>query len=532
MLKVIVPVIGVVTLLVLGILFGVIPTGSLLDDGLDTKSIEKAGCTGNPSSELLDQKAYILSYKDDGFSEKIVVSGTIKRGSWSMAHVLKYKYIVYLKENEWSTYETVSKPGETSKYLSNPNPGNMVSNWDGGEGAGEIYQVPPYNFRIVGDKYSDGAIKVELYAYHDWNQLDPFDGYNWRLFSSDEAMLYSGYGGLYLPRGVEDGEDRPYNTFEIGQEVDIRVETAKGGYGETDKPWRVTLNEPYNTDWEDWDDPDEGGGVIVEKYYKNDVTNGHFKFTVTEEMAKKSMQSSDPYTIRIWNVLLPKGSLYVDFLDFIALAPSDVEFTISDIQIKVGEKCSVGLSAESDLGIDCFRVSVIYGTNDVLLPSDPLSKLWIINTNNIGNKDGKTCSIPQTIEFIPEYSSYVTVHAKAIDIEGRASVRTRTYTVWAYKVNPVPDDTIDDETGDEDYGGGQTPGAMPWDPEGGNWEGTNGEPIEINWLGALISVLIVVGMILAGFLIFKQPRMIIIMGIAGIIIAILTYAVFFTDLFL
>ena len=523
-------IIGAVAFILLAVAFfgGFIPIGALIEDGLDTISADQGGAFGNKDRELLDSKAYILSYKDDGFSEKIVVSGTIYRTSWSFADIHLYRYMVKLKKNAWSNYEYVSVPGQTSMYLNNPNPGSISCRGEfAGEGSGETFTCVPYVFNLVGNDYADGSIKVELWGYMKHNQLNPLEEMNWKYLASDEAYLYSGYGGLYLPRGIEDDVDRPYDTFEVGQEVDIRVETAKGGYDSESKPWRVTLNEPYGGDI---DNPDDGGGVVLEKSYGNDVTNGHFKFTVTEEMAQKSMQSSEPYTIRIWNVLLPKGSLYVDFIDFISKAPGDVEFSVSGVQGKVGEKYSVGLSADSDIGIDYFRVSVIYGTNDVLLPSDPLSNLWLVHTTNLGSDDGRTCNQPQKIEFVPEYSSYVTVHAKAFDLEGRGSVRTRTWTMFAYEDSEVPDETIEGETGEEDYGGGETTGQLPWDPSGGNWEDT-GEGIEIDGLGVLIGILIVLGFALLGFFVFKDPWIIAVLVIIGIIVAVLVYAVFFTDIF-
>jgi hypothetical protein len=67
---------------------------------------------------------------------------------------------------------------------------------------------------------------------------------------------------------------------------------------------------------------------------------------------------------------------------------------------------------------------------------------------------------------------------------------------------------------------------MPWDPSGGNWE----EPLNVNWLGVMIGVLIVLGMVVLGFLFLKDPKMIIMMAIVGVIIAIVVYATFFTDL--
>lgn len=535
--KIIVVVIAVFVMLILGIFVGVIPLGGLLDDGWDTVSHGVSSFYGNDKNELIqphDKKAFICSYKDDGFSESISCRGAITN-RWTPAStpvIHNYKYIVYLKKNAWSSYKILSAPGDTKKYITNPNPGILKPDASMTIGVGKTVIVRSYDFQILGNDFE--AIKVEFWCNIDETVFD-FKGREWKLMSSDEAMLYSGYGGLYLPRGIEDGIDRTYDTFEIGQEVDIRVETGKGGYSA--KPWRVTLNEPYDGDIEN---PDDGGGVVIDKSYANDVTNGHFKFTVTKEMAMKSMQSSDPYSIRIWNELLPKGTLYVDFLDFIALAPSEVEFSIDGkkiewgediaIQTRVDETFSVELSATSDIGIDYFRISVVYGVAETLLPSDPLSKLWLINTCNIGNKDGKTCSIPYTIEIVPRTESYFTIHAKAFDLEGRASKRTETCEVYA-SVKPVPDETIKKTTGVDDYGGGQTPGYMPWDPRGGSWEDT-GQELEINWMGVLVASLIIISMILVGLFVFKEPKMIAIMGVAGTIIAILVYALFFTEIFL
>jgi len=337
-----------------------------------------------------------------------------------------------------------------------------------------------------------------LQAHFDWNQINPFDdGYKWMTFSSDEALLYSGYGGLYLPMGIEDGVDRPYDTFEIGQEVDIRVETAKGGYG-SDTPWRVTLNEPYSGDIEAFytDDKYTGGsgGIVVEKFYANDVTNGHFKFTVTADMAQKSMQSNDPYTVRIWNELLPKGSLYVDFLDFIALAPSEATLE-SVVQSKIGDTVTVQLTAsvnsETQADIDYFRVSVIYGVCGVLLPSDPNSNKWIIHTANIPASGNAA-----TVSFIPTSESYVSVHAKAFDVEGRGSPRTEVWSIWIYADAEVPDDVVEDETGQHDYSGGHTDTWNPWDPEGGNW----GEVEIEDYLPLIIAIAVFIIMLIIAFI--------------------------------
>jgi len=360
-----------------------------------------------------------------------------------------------------------------------------VTNFPGTISLGGTYNADAYSFEFVGNDYD--AEKVVLKGYIDGNLLNPFDGnFKWQTLQTDEAYLYEGYGSLTLPTGIEDGIERPYDTFEIDQIVDIRVETAKGGQTvEGTGTWRVTLNEPYSGGITD---PGSGGGVVVEKYYDDDTTNGHFKFTVTADMAEKSMSSTYPYSVRIWNTMLPKGTLYTDFIDFIAKAPSDVTLT-GQTQSKVGETTTVTLSATSDIGIDYFRVSVIYGPSNVLLPGDPNSYNWIIHTTNIPASGGTA-----TISFTPDKESYVTVHAKAFDTEGRGSVRTKTWTLWAYADAEVPDDVVDDETGEDDYGGGHTDTWLPWDPSGGNW-GSIGD-----YLPLIIAIAVFIIMLIIAFI--------------------------------
>jgi len=454
-----------IVIIILVSIFYVVPLVglSLLDRGTDTKTYRRGidDWAGNYQYELLPKRGYILSYMNDGHSEEITVRGSITKWNKEMpwSGISKVKYVVYLKENVWSPYKQVSIPGAASTCLSNPNPGNFApaSNYPG--------YLKTYQFTIIGNDYADGAIKVELWAYFDLTPLElGGPGQKWYLMASDEAYLYSGYGSLMLPTGIEDGVQRPHDTFEIGQTVDIEVETAKGGYADSGKPWRVTLNEPYSGGITE---PGSGGGVVKEEYYENDVTNGHFKFVVTAEMAQKSMASDEPYSIRIWNTLLPKGTLYVDYVDFIANCPSDVTFQGQE-QSKVGETATVQLStsvnSNTQAEISYFRVSVIYGTKNVLLPSDPTSFIWLIRTTNIPASGGSAM-----VSFTPTQESYVTVHAKAFDVEGRGSLRTETWTLWAYNVFEAPEDVIEDEVGQDDYGGGHTSPWLPWEPGGGNW---------------------------------------------------------------
>ena len=481
--KIIMVVLAVAILVTVGVFYGALPGLSILDKGTTTTNREIGGLKG--SGELIgpnSRKGFIASYKNDGFSETVTCIGKVHIDTWATAAMKSCLYEVYGKK-QGGSYEMLSSPTGTSMYISNPNPDFI--NLPDTISFGGTYNMDAYSFEFVGSDYD--AVKVVLKGYIDGNILNPFDGnFKWQTLQTDEAYLYEGYGSLNLPT---DSDGRPRDNFEIGETVDIRVETAKGGQTvEGTGTWRVTLNEPYSGGITQ---PGSGGGVVKEEYY-NDDTIGHFKFVVTEDMAQKSMDSSDPYSVRIWNTILPMGTLYTDFIDFNVKGPGDVELS-GPIQSKVGSSATVGFSAsvnsDTQLPIDYFRVSVIYGTNNVLLPSDPNAHNWIIHTTNIPavNNAG-------TISFTPSKESYVTTHVKAFDTEGRGSPRTRTWTLWAYADAEVPDDVVDDETGDDDYGGGHTDPWFPWDPSGGNWGNIR------NYLPLIIAIAVFIIMLIIAFI--------------------------------
>ena len=500
--KIIMALFVVIILVFLALFSGLIPSLSLLDDDTETNSYQHGEVVGCYHCELIqpnDKKGFILSWKDDGHSETISIRGKLTNewgwNTYNWLDATHYKYKVYLKKNLYSAYELKSEPGSTSKYFSNPNPGV--------KSAKEVTRCQTYDFDIIGSDYANGAIKAELWAKIDKSPYDT-QGSKWYRMASDEAYLYSGYGGLYLPRGIEEDEDldTPYSTFEIGQTVRIGVETAKGGETEDGNPWRVTLNEPYSGTI---DTPDDGGGVVLEETFPDDcdASNTFFEFTVTEEMALKSMSSPYFYSVRIWNTILPRGTLQIDFVDFLYKCPGNVDFTGPqktevDKAVNIELKSTVNDHTQAD--IDYFRVSVIYGTNDVLLPSDWGSNKWIIHTTNVGDADRKPCSNPVDIGFTPTKESYITVHAKAVDVQGRPSKTTRTFTLHAWKPadeggsGEPPDEVVDDETGQGDYGGGHTDPWLPWDPSGGNWE----DVIDTtDWTNLIVAIVV--------FFIFFQP---------------------------
>jgi len=489
-------IVGIVIFALLGVAIytGIIPTSlGLLDNGTDTKTYKRGDVYGNKMTELLDTTGYICSYRPDAMSEKVVVTGTLINDHWDCYYMVgKGWYQVYLKKNAWSDWDLVSSPGHTSNVIDNQNPGKFNAEcgckWGTSWKAEDEWKAPTYQFNIRGNEYSGGAIKVEFWAQVDRTVLD-LTGYENFKMSSDEAYLYDGYSELILPTGInEEGLEVPYTTFEIGQIVKIGVGTGRGGHADNDLNWRVTLNSPYHgidspSDKDTLEDnPTSYGAIIEEQYFPDDTdaSNTFFTFEVTPEMADLSMNSDAPFTIRIWNTLIPRGTINIDFVDFIHLCPQVVHFEGLGNKIKVGEMNTVQISAdinsETQAPIDYIRVSIVYGTSNSLLPSTQSSERWILHTSNIGGADRTACSLPISVQFRAEKASYVTIFAKAKDIEGRISPSTKTYTVYAWK--PVdqggsgepPDDAVDGETGEDYYGGGHTDPWQPWDPGSSNWE--------------------------------------------------------------
>jgi len=462
--------IAIVLLLIVGFFTNILPF-SMLNLETNTYHGNHGGIYG--VGELLDQKGYIVSWNTNEMSQTITVHGRINSQIGSLGEMTKYRYLVYIKKDANSDWDLVSQPGnqDTSKYLNSNNPGEkQISGFKSQE-----YSCYAWNFNIVGPSLAGGGIRVVLQGWINENFLDFTKGFSWKRLQSDEAYLYSGTGGLYLPRGIdEEGVDRPYSTFEIGQTVKIGVETGVGGSSE--KPWRVTLNKPYNGEIEGQNDPYIGGkgAVVKEQVFPNDCdpSNTFFTFVVTESMAELSMSSSSPFTVRIWNSVLPKGTLQVDFIDFIAKAPGDIVFSGDSGQFEVGEFVTVEMSAtvnsDTQAEIDYIRCSVVYGEKNNLLPSDWGSNRWIVHTTTLGDADKNGCTLPQSITFKAERSGYITVFAKAIDVQGRAGKSDSYRQMFAYDSgNKPPDETTD--TGDGLYGGGHTIGWLPWDPSEGNW---------------------------------------------------------------
>lgn len=494
--KMLIPGVIVILLLLAGLYTGFIPLQFTVDTTTENK--EYFGVSGY--GELLKpdaRKGYITSYMTNGLSETITVQGNIDIDTWANMQASGYHYEIYGKKSEWADWEPLSRPGETKRFVSAQNPG--VISFPSGFIWSGVQPMETYSFEIVGSTYK--AIRADL-IINCKNSLIPWESYVPRRFQRDEASLYEGFGGLYLPK---DADGRPRSTFEIGETVRIDVETNYGGrsVGETQHHWMVVLRKPT----------DQGGQVIKEQTYGDNVKS-QFVFEVTEDMFKTT--SNNRYEIEIYNTILPQGTLNVNTIDILAKAPSNVEFINVPLTSKVGNTVTVNLKAQinsqTQLQISYFEVSVIYGDSTVLLPSNPTSNRWLVHTTDITAENGQA-----TISFTPTMQSYVTIHAKAYDTEGRASPNTRYYTLYAYEGSPPPEDTIPD-VGEGDYGGGQFDGWWPWDPSG-TWEGLFDDTI----VYALIAVIIALVFVFIALFLPIPPQVKILVAVLGVVLSVIIF---------
>lgn len=471
--KIIITLVAVlVAVFFIGLVFsGVLPL-ALLDGKETTTQTFRRGIdewAGNYKVELLgpnSRKGYICSYRDNGMSETITIQGHISKWDYEIpwSSIEKYKYLVFLKENSFDSWEdddgkAYSQPGKSSMYLSNPNPGVLKPVKTSYPG-----YLEPYSFELVGNRFSKGAIKVELWAYFDLTPLEiGGPGKEWYRMAIDEAVFYEGFGGLYFDT---DTNGLPVNTYAVGETGKIHVETTYGGQtvGETNKPWEVIMRYPE----------DRGGGIVKQQNY-GDMAKSVFEFTITSDMFSTS--SNNEYIITLYNTILPQAEIRTRTIDIMGSVPGDVVYS-GPTKIKNGDTINLELSAivngQTQLPISYFRVGIYYGGQDSTIPTDPLSERWIIPVTNFGDVSHSGNEYSTTISFKPnkpKYEGFITAWAVAYDTEGRGSEHSEKWTlyVWADSGEP-PDETISDEVGqDHDYGG-HSENWLPWDPSGGNWD--------------------------------------------------------------
>jgi len=427
-------------------------------EGYETQKKWYNNYQGNTYSELLlpaDRKGFITSYRNDlnfGLSETIVVAGNYKAQiGWSQINGLKY--IVYYKANPWSAWEIVSEPGHTENWISVANPGVFGPV----VGIGDRRDCQPYVFNIRGQR--EGAIRVELWGYFDPNEMNPFDVWEWVLLSSDQALLECGKCGMWLP---DKGDGTYQSTFEIGETVNIKVETGVGAPDVVadaragEKTWELHLLKPDGSQY-----TDQGFPIKLADHYQ-----GTISFTVYENMF--TLKGNNRYALQLYNALWKEGTLEISTIDFKAKMPSKP--TISPdcgLSISVPGTISVTISAtpnaETQLPIQSFGIMVWYGMHTDLAPGSWGEERWIMHQTVINAfKHGNTYT--GSFSFAVTYPNrYVTIIAYVHDTDGRDS-DTEYYQIKTYSEDkPSDEDSINEGGGQGSYGGGTSGETTPWD---------------------------------------------------------------------
>ncbi len=516
-------IIAVIILILLSLFTGLIPLS--IAGTLDTTTNQKEyGCAKGIEELIIPQgrEGFICSFKENGKSESITIQGKIKStcGIWSLSttSVQKYAYVIELHD-KFTGWFVASDSSYSSTAIVPNNPGVLGFSGNHYVGQDAIVRLQDYSFQVIGNQYD--AIRCSLNIYADWNVNNPFDsGYEWvNEFQIDEAYLYEGLGGLFFDT---DSEGLPINTYEIGETGRIKVETAYGGQtvGEENKPWTVIMRYPE----------DRGGGIFKEQDF-GDMVKTWFTFDVTDDMFSKT--SNNEYSITLYNTVLPNALILTRTIDLKANAPGDISFD-GPIQVENGDPINIEMTATGNSNtqrpVEYFRMCVYYGSRDSSMPTSTWSDRWIIKPTDVYQNDGLTSS-GTTYSYTlnvnnaliqSDYNGYITVWAVAYDDEGRGSEHSKKYTVKLYTEDgdgEVPEEIIDDETGEGyDYGGRNEP-WIPWSPDG-SWNDdvvdytkliiaivifiatliialVPGIPIPYGWMGR--GMVIVIGLLIAIF---------------------------------
>lgn len=512
----------IVLILIISIFGGfiTIPGMDILgSEGYETQKKWYNNYHGNHYSELLlpaDRKGFITSFRSDiefGLSETITVAGNYK-AQIGFSQIHKLRYIIKWKATPTSGWEIVSEPGKTEKWISVKNPGvfNAVS------AGSDRRDCRPYVFNIRGQR--DGAIRAELWGFFDPNELNPWDGYEWKRLSSDQAKLSSGICGMWLP----DRDDGGYrSTFEIGETVKIKVETGVGAVDieadgrEGTKTWELHLKKPNGNEYTDQNFPRK-----LSDHFRGDVT-----FEIYEDMF--TLGGNNRYSLELYNTLWKQGTLQLSSIDVLSKRPDEPLITPDcGLSLIVPASVIVEVKAnpnpETQVNIEYFGVMVFYGKHVDLAPGSWGADRWILRDTKITASGNKA-----TFDFeVTQPNRWFTIIVYSHDEEGRDS-DTDYYQVKTYESEDdeeSDDDLVNEGGGQGSYGGGTSGETTPWD----FWEGD--KPLEINWWGVLAVFLIIVCFALIGLYVFKSPKMMILMIIVGSIIGVLVYVVFFTNMVL
>ena len=347
--------------------------------------------TGN-TEELLDDIAYISSWKPDGRSEKINLQAYWWSGGDSPTW---FEWYIYLDPNgNW----------DDPMYKSTPDsPYSPVIHWvttPDGNNPGQISVDIHTNYQTylspvieLHGAVSGMALRVE------WHARCSGVTYGRTVVIHDEAKILDGSGSVVV-QPSDDGDD----VFYEGETVTFKVSTGASGIsvGQQDKGWQLRLYKPDGTQY-------TGGGFPMN--LSDNLEEYDVNWVVPQGVWSPS--GNNRWTVRLYNLLIEQSMDWFFTVDVAEKQPTMTGITVSDETPTPPAVVTVTLTGEpnsiTQSPIDRFNVDVYYGVPnsiDHFIMEDALFSA----TNN-----------QATFTFSVPSAGHITIEARCIDEAGRPS---------------------------------------------------------------------------------------------------------------
>jgi len=348
--------------------------------------------TGN-AEELLDNIAYVSSWRPEGKSEKIII-----KAYWDFSYPSWYEWYVYLDPNgNWDNPMYKSTPDSPYSDVirwTTTSDGNNPGRSYPGEVNDPAYMIKkPSHIIELNGKLSGMAIRVE------WKVRCSGPTYGRTFIIHDEAKILDGSGNVVVMPS-QDGDD----VFEEGETVTFKVSTGASGIsvGEPDKGWQLRLYKPDGTQY-------VGGGFpmslsdFLEDYSVNWVV----------PQGAWSPTSNNRWYVRLYNILIEQSMDWFFTVDVAEKQPTMSSIEVSDETPTPPTTVTVTLTGEpnqyTQSPIDRFNVDIYYGL--------PNNVEWFIMEDALFTATNNQA----TFSFPVSTAGHITIEARCIDEAGRPS---------------------------------------------------------------------------------------------------------------
>ena len=388
-----------------GNLFGVLyepdtETNSVVYDPLGLGYYSLTGgfdvdATGN-TDELLDNIAYISSWRPEGKSEKIVI-----KAYWEHSRPSWYEWYVYLDpDGDWNNPMYKSTPNspysDVIRWTTTPDGNNPGRSYPGDVNDPSYTIKKPSHIIELNGIASGMAIRVE------WKVRCSGLTYGRTFTIHDEAKILDGSGTVVVMPS-QDGDD----VFEEGETVTFKVSTGASGIsvGEPDKGWQLRLYKPDKPDGTQY--VDDVFPMTLGDFLENYEVN----WVVPEGVW--SPTSSNRWYIRLYNLLIEQSMDWFFAVDIAEKQPTMLNIEVSDETPTPPTTVTVTLTGKpnqrTQSPIDRFNVDIYYGL--------PNNVEWFIMEDALFAATNNQA----TFSFTVATAGHITIEARCIDKAGRPS---------------------------------------------------------------------------------------------------------------